>query len=114
MVKHYQADELVGKKVLIVSNLAAADLRGVQSEGMLLTAETRKNMEVIEVSGIEPGTEVLLEKETLASSADEITIEQFLDAEIKIEKHQMRIGELSLMLNGVSVETQRIEKGKVK
>ncbi len=39
LVGHYFAEELVGKKVVIVRNLAAAKLRGVESEGMLLAAE---------------------------------------------------------------------------
>ncbi len=36
---HYFPEELLGKKVVIVKNLAAAKLRGVDSQGMLLAAE---------------------------------------------------------------------------
>ena len=35
---HYSAEELVGKKIIIVNNLAPAVLRGVESQGMLLAA----------------------------------------------------------------------------
>ncbi len=35
---HYSAEELVGKKIVIVNNLAPAVLRGVESQGMLLAA----------------------------------------------------------------------------
>ena len=38
LVGHYFAEELVGKKVVIVKNLASAKLRGVESQGMLLAA----------------------------------------------------------------------------
>lgn len=34
----YQEPELVGKKIVVVANLAPATLRGVTSEGMLLAA----------------------------------------------------------------------------
>lgn len=37
--QHYSAEEMVGKKVLVLTNLAPAVLAGVKSEGMLLCAE---------------------------------------------------------------------------
>ena len=36
----YQPEDLVGKKVIIVSNLAPAKLCGVESQGMILAADT--------------------------------------------------------------------------
>lgn len=36
---HFAPDELVGKDVMVVSNLAPRKLRGIESKGMLLTAE---------------------------------------------------------------------------
>ncbi len=39
---YYLAEELVGKKVVIVRNLKSAKLRGVESQGMLLAAEGRE------------------------------------------------------------------------
>lgn len=38
IAKFYKPEELVGKKVIIVSNLAPAKLRGVESNGMLLAS----------------------------------------------------------------------------
>ncbi len=35
---HYSMEELVGKKIIVVNNLAPAVLRGVESQGMLLAA----------------------------------------------------------------------------
>ena len=35
---HYDADSLVGKKIVVVTNLQPAMLRGVESNGMLLAA----------------------------------------------------------------------------
>ncbi len=39
---HYSAEEMVGKKVVVVANLKPAKLAGVLSEGMLLCAEDDK------------------------------------------------------------------------
>ena len=36
---HYSAEEMVGKKVVVVTNLKPAKLAGVLSEGMILCAE---------------------------------------------------------------------------
>ena len=35
---YYSAEELIGKKIVVVNNLAPAVLRGVESQGMLLAA----------------------------------------------------------------------------
>ena len=37
--KHYSPEEMVGKKVMVVTNLKPATLAGVESEGMILCAE---------------------------------------------------------------------------
>jgi methionine--tRNA ligase beta chain len=36
----YQPEELVGKQVVVVANLATAKLRGMESQGMLLAASS--------------------------------------------------------------------------
>ena len=36
---HYTVEEMVGKKVMVLTNLKPATLAGVKSEGMLLCAE---------------------------------------------------------------------------
>ena len=37
--EHYKAEDLVGKKVVIVANLKPIKLRGEESKGMVLAAE---------------------------------------------------------------------------
>ena len=41
---HYTPEELVGKKVVIVNNLAPVVLRGVESQGMVLAAKDGENV----------------------------------------------------------------------
>ncbi|ODS32503.1 MAG: methionyl-tRNA synthetase (mets) [Candidatus Scalindua rubra] len=41
---YYSPEELIGKKIIIVNNLASAVLRGVESQGMLLAARDDKNV----------------------------------------------------------------------
>ena len=55
----YKPEELVGKKVVFVANLKPATLRGVQSQGMILSAEDENgNVEVISVDKSADGSEV--------------------------------------------------------
>ena len=37
---HYTPEELVGKQIVVVANLATAKLRGLESQGMLLAASS--------------------------------------------------------------------------
>lgn len=37
---HYTPEELVGKQIVVVANLASAKLRGMDSQGMLLAASS--------------------------------------------------------------------------
>jgi len=39
IAKHYAAESLVGKQIVVVANLAPRALRGVLSQGMLLAAD---------------------------------------------------------------------------
>ena len=45
--QYYSAEEMVGKKVLVLSNLKPATLAGMVSEGMLLCAEDDKGNVVL-------------------------------------------------------------------
>ncbi|MDD5171688.1 MAG: methionine--tRNA ligase [Candidatus ainarchaeum sp.] len=52
---HYFPEELVGKKVVILKNLAPAKLRGVESQGMLLAAEGHEKAPPKEGGAMEQG-----------------------------------------------------------
>ena len=58
---HYQPEELVGKNLIIVANLAPRMMRGQESQGMLLAASTAAHDQVIVLTtdaDIPPGSEV--------------------------------------------------------
>jgi methionyl-tRNA synthetase len=40
IAKHYTPEELIGKQIVVVTNLQPAVIRGIESQGMLLTAST--------------------------------------------------------------------------
>ena len=59
IAKYYDPSELVGKKVVVVTNLAPVKLRGVLSEGMILAASDKKHLTVLTVDkDIPDGTKI--------------------------------------------------------
>ena len=58
---HYEPEQLLGKNLVLVSNLAPRKMRGLESQGMLLAASTPDHSRVIIVtteSDIAPGSVV--------------------------------------------------------
>ena len=58
IANYYTPDELIGKTVILVDNLAPAKLCGEKSEGMLLAADTKDTVKVIFLDNIEPGAKI--------------------------------------------------------
>lgn len=59
--QHYQPEQLVGKQIVVVANLAPRQMRGEVSQGMLLAATDPATQRVIVVSPSEntaPGSKV--------------------------------------------------------
>ncbi len=58
---HYAAEQLLGRNLVIVTNLAPRTMRGIESRGMLLAASSADRSRVIVLSpesDIEPGSVV--------------------------------------------------------
>ena len=58
IAKFYTPDELVGKTVILVSNLKPATLCGIQSEGMILAADCGEDIKVIFLDDIPAGSKI--------------------------------------------------------
>ncbi len=60
IAKYYKPEELVGKQVCFIANLAPRKIRGIESQGMILSAENNDgNLSVVTVMReVKPGSEV--------------------------------------------------------
>ncbi len=59
IAKWYKPEELIGKKVIVVANLAPRTLCGVESHGMILAGEiTEEDIKVAFVDGLPAGTQL--------------------------------------------------------
>lgn len=106
-------DELIGKHIIVVSNLEHANLRGEKSEGMMLAAETddSKTVKVLEAPKSKPGDQVYIKG--IKPGKTTISFDEFL-------KTQIYVHDNSIMCEGKPLQTDReeikseIKKGKVR
>ena len=54
----YTPGQVIGKNVVVIANLKSTVLRGVESNGMLLAGKQGKDIELVEVNGLEPGCKI--------------------------------------------------------
>ena len=57
--KFYSRDQLLGRSILVVNNLAPVVIRGVLSQGMLLAAKSESNLSLITIDGSLPSGSVV-------------------------------------------------------
>ena len=59
IAKSFKPEEVVGKKVVVVTNLKPVKLRGVESQGMILCASTEDDLDIVSIAKDLPnGTKV--------------------------------------------------------
>lgn len=61
VAESYSEEEIVGKHIVIVSNLKKAKLRGFESKGMLLAASKDGGLKLLECPNSSPGSEITVE-----------------------------------------------------
>ncbi len=75
---YYDKSEMEGKKIVVVANLEAAELRGIKSEGMMLAAQEDET-----VSLLQPESEVGENIEKSSKGAEKISFDDFQELEFK-------------------------------
>lgn len=114
-LKPYYPDtkELIGKHIIVVSNLEHANLRGEMSQGMMLAAETddSKTVKALEAPKSKPGDQVYIKG--IESCKTTIKFDDFLKAKIYVQNN-------SVMFEGREIQTDKekikseIKKGRVR
>ncbi|MBR2595503.1 MAG: methionine--tRNA ligase, partial [Solobacterium sp.] len=59
LASSYTPGQMIGKSIVVVTNLKPAELRGYVSQGMLLAGKENENYAVVEVNGLKPGTKIM-------------------------------------------------------
>ena len=58
IAQYYKPEDLVGKTIILVSNLKPAKLCGIESQGMILAADCKENIKVIFLDDIDAGSKI--------------------------------------------------------
>jgi methionyl-tRNA synthetase len=83
---YYELEDLVGKKIVVVSNLKPAKLRGIKSQGMLLAADQGDDVVLLTPAGdAKPGERV---NSGMSSSSKRLDFQEF-------QKLILRVGTVS-------------------
>jgi len=113
MKPHYTVKEITGKKIIIVSNLKPANIRGIKSNGMLLAAEDSKGTcSLLDPGDVNAGTEVLIEGITKKPD-NVLEFEDFKKVKMKIGEKQKAVynGKILIAEKNQVKSDKNIEKG---
>lgn len=115
LVPYYTEEQLLGKHIIVVSNLKPAKLRGVESNGMLLAAESDGTVDVLFVPDAEPGARVTVEGIEVPAERlpAEIDIDTFFSVQISVTDHVVNVNGRPLVCGGVRVTSPNVENGSV-
>ena len=127
LVPFYKEEELLNKKIILVYNLKAAKLRGVESRGMLLAADDMlgppdaegkptPRVEVLDTGDAPLGTRISIEGQELpdiASLPAEMDIDTFFSIKMEVKDNTVLAGGKPLLLEGKPIKTKIIASGNV-
>lgn len=111
--KYLTEADLLGKHVVIASNLAPRTMRGIESRGMLLAGDYKDTdgkdcVEVLDASWAKPGTKVVLEgSDVNASKKAEITGDEFFSVAIEAKDGVVQIAGKKLLADGKVITTSK-------
>ncbi len=86
MKPYYKPEQLIGKHIIFISNLQPANIRGMQSNGMMLAAEKDGIVKVLEAPEAHAGDQVFVE--SITPKKEQITIEQFQQIKLTTKSKQ--------------------------
>lgn len=112
LTKFFQPEDLLNRKVLVLVNLKKASLNGVDSEGMILTAEKRKKLELFELEDSNIGCNLLAEN--MSPNIEEIAIDDFKKVELSVKENILLWEDQPLSLENKQIKTINIGNGKVR
>ncbi len=108
---YLKPEDLLGKSIILASNLAPRKMRGIESHGMLLAcdyknAEGKDCVEVLEAPWAEPGTVITVEGMESTTKPEEISADDFFKVELKVSGKTVVVDGAKLLVNGKPIETK--------
>lgn len=119
---YLKEEELLGKHVIIASNLAPRKMKGVESHGMLLacdyTEDGKEKVELLTAPWAKAGTQVVLQNSVVSSASTtskpaKIDIEKFCKVEMKVSNHTAQIAGVPLTVDGKPLTTEKSDNCEI-
>lgn len=119
---YLKEEELLGKHVIIASNLAPRKMKGVESHGMLLacdyTEDGKEKVELLTAPWAKAGTQVVLQSSVVdlvktTTKPAKIDIDKFCKVEMKVSNHTAQIAGVPLTVDGKPLITQKADNCEI-
>ena len=107
--EHYSPEELLNKKIIVITNLKHAKLRGVESQGMLLAGDDGEHVGVLTVDKSEAGDKVYLDG--YENSTKELTYEEFSKLTITVKNNHPVVFDKELKTDKEIVHVEKVKDG---
>lgn len=113
--KNHTKEELLGKNIVVVTNLKPAKLRGVESNGMLLAAcsPDESIIKVVQPNKSRPGDQVYVDKSTKPGT-QQIEIDEFGQLELKTKNKKVVFAEQPLRTDAEELSVDVCDGYKVR
>ncbi|MBI3036122.1 methionine--tRNA ligase [Candidatus Woesearchaeota archaeon] len=105
----YPADELKGKKIIVVSNLKPAKLRGVESNGMLLAGDDGTGPGLLTANESSPGDKVYFEG--FDNATEQVTYEEFAKINMSVKNSKVHFENRELKTDKEMVKVEKTKDG---
>ena len=112
MKEHYAIDDLLNKKIVVITNLKHAKLRGVESQGMLLAGEDGEHVGVLTTDKSEAGDKVFLDG--YENSAKELDYDEFAKLTITVKNNHALVFDKELRTDKEIIKVEKVKDGKVR
>lgn len=115
---YLKEEELLGKHVIIASNLAPRKMKGVESRGMLLAADYtedgKEKVELLTAPWAAAGTPVVLEgADPSFQKPAKIDIDKFCKCYYEIKNHTAQIAGVKLVADGKAITTEKSDNCEI-
>ncbi len=114
-LKPYYPDrnELLGKNLVVLTNLEPARLRGELSEGMLLAGDDGKEVGILNPQASEPGDQVYVGN-VKEYSTDTITFDQFMKYRLEAVGGRAYMEGLPLHTDSEKIKLEKVVNGRIR
>lgn len=113
LVGYYIAEELLGKHIIVVTNLKPAKLRGVMSNGMLLAGEDDKGtVGLVFAPNAKPGEKVRTDKQ--GTPKEEISFDEFMTLKFEVKDGVPLLNGMKLKAKDSPIVVDKVANGVIR